>query len=99
MSTRYFQLQMGKPYEWGKGTIQNKYGIPYNWGERATQQIKANLDERRDSSLDDPIRTLRYEDLKTIQEPFKYLHSRPQHKELWRQLGIVKITRHGAEDI
>ena len=70
--------------------------------------------------MDDPIRTLRYEDLKTIQEPLKNLHSRPQHRsqkitddeqmrvfmqrqknmeELWRQLGIVKITRQRAEDI
>ena len=67
--------------------------------------------------MDDPIRTLRYEDLKTIQEPLKIPHNRPPRRsqkitddeqmrvfmqrqknmeELWRQLGIVKITRKGA---
>ena len=70
--------------------------------------------------MDDPIRTLQYEDLKAIQEPLKNRRRRPQHRsqkitddeqmrvfmqrqknmeELWRQLGIVKITRKGAEDI
>lgn len=70
--------------------------------------------------MDDPIRTLRYEDLKTIQEPLKNLHHLSRRRsqkitddeqmrifmqrqknmeELWRQLGIVKITRKGAEDV
>ena len=70
--------------------------------------------------MDDPIRTLRYEDLKTIREPLKkppqptstpfsknhrrradasFYTAAKNMEELWHQLGIVKITRQGAEDI
>lgn len=79
-----------------------------------------NLDERRGSSLNNPIRTLQYEDLKAIQEHLKiprhlsqrrsqkvtddeqmrvFMQRQKNMEELWRQLGIVKVTRQGADDV